>query len=301
MDASAGGQPRVDALVALSQRTVWVATWTSLGDDYRTLVNSNQLSALPIFTGYDALEEAARRFGWQAGDGSIPFRELGAREVLRHAIAHNLEYVVIDIADDHSLEIERKEIEPLLSTHARNDSVGPYAAVGRISSDMMRAVSSRPPSGRPNPPSVPPPAVPAAAASKPPNFSTQNSKPSVPPPRPMSDAPTPTGPVQVSALQSEPSDALLNALSELLRGYPEVEWAALCLVAHGPAGPVPSVGVRIDAGFRQRVDEIASGIRKAGDQTGAPIGTLVLDDAAIIRTVRADGYLFYPWKKRAGS
>jgi hypothetical protein len=311
-DASAGGQTKVDALVALSQRTVWVATWTSLGDDYRTLVNSNGLSALPVFTGVDCLEDAARRFGWVSGDGSVPSREVGAREILRHAIAHNLEYVVVDITSDHSLEMEKQEIEPLLTSQAKRDSAGPFAAVGKISSDVFKAVnaSSHPPPPTTTGGSVPvpvvavpvtakaptPPSVPPAARAQ--NFSTKNSRVSVPPQAPMSDKTAAGTHVQVSALQSEPADALVEELTSALRNYLEIEWAALCLVSHGPAGPVPSVGIRVDGAVRQRVPEITRQIRAIGEKHGAPLGTLVLDDAGVMRTIRSDGYLFYPWKKR---
>src|SRR5689334_17850537 len=147
VDAAAGGQSKVDALVALSQRTVWVATWPGGGEGYRTLTNSSGSAALPIFTTESMLEEAARRYGWMNPDGSIPSREVGARDALRHAIAHNLQFVVVDIGEPHSLEVERAGLEPLLSRRSRSGDSGPYAGTGRLSSELIQAVRPTPPPG----------------------------------------------------------------------------------------------------------------------------------------------------------
>ncbi|MCA9582009.1 MAG: SseB family protein [Myxococcales bacterium] len=303
-DAAEGGQAKVDALVALSQRSVWVATWTSLGDDYRTLVNSNGLSALPVFTSKDELHESAQRFGWLTAKGSVPSKEVGSREVMRHALAHNLEFIVVDIASDHAFEIERAEVEPLLRTSRGHHASGPYAGVGRISSDMIRAVkpSSRPPLSAASNGSVPAPIprggpVPLVDGTPEARFSANNTKASVPPPGPTRDRDS-AGQVsvQITALQSEPSDALVGALSPLLRGFPEVEWAALCLVTRGGSGPLPHVGLRVDASFRERVAEIGTLLRRAGEEQGTELGILLLDDPEAMRTARSDGFLFYPWK-----
>ena len=70
--------------------------------------------------------------------------------------------------------------------------------------------------------------------------------------------------VGVHKLGAEPPLALLESLAELLRGYPEVEWAALCAIARGPAQPVPTVGLKIDSAFRQRVNEIVQRLREHG-------------------------------------
>src|SRR4051794_12540565 len=95
-EANAGEQARVDALVVLSQRTVYAATWPGQNQAARTLTNSEGESALPLFTGMDVLDATATRFGWRNADGSLQFRELGAREALRHALARGVHFVVID-------------------------------------------------------------------------------------------------------------------------------------------------------------------------------------------------------------
>ncbi|MEM9194438.1 MAG: SseB family protein [Myxococcota bacterium] len=287
-DASAGGQAKVDALVALSQRTVWVATWTPDSDGFRTLTNSHGKSALPIFTDRGQLDEAAQRFGWLAADGQASGREVGAREALRHAVAHNVEYVVIDIVSMHSLELDREEVEPIVSPEARRESQGPFAAVGRLSSTMMKAVKPTPTPGSLS-------GLPGFEQNRPP------ARISTPPPRPAVGAEGNFGAgsaVSLSSLASEPSDDLLDALSTVLRGYPEVEWAALASVARGPTQPIPTVGLRVNTSYRERVQEIITELRKAADVASATVDVMLLDDPQVMRDARRLGVAFYPWRKR---
>jgi hypothetical protein len=146
-DGSAGGQAKVDALVALSQRTVLVPVWSQANDAFRTLVNPQGETALPVFTSAALLQAAGRRFGWLDGGGTVPSREVGSRAALRHAVAHTLPFVVVDIASPHALEIAQSEITPLLSPEAHREAQGPYAGVGRLSSSMLQAVKATPPPG----------------------------------------------------------------------------------------------------------------------------------------------------------
>lgn len=319
-DAALGGQAKVDALVALSQRTVWVATWPGSAESYRTLVNSSGNAALPIFTDESSLDEAARRYGWLAPDGTLPAREVGAREAFRHAIAHNLHYVVVDMGSTHSLEIERNEIEPLLSRRTRGGDSGPYAGTGRLSSELIQAVRPTPPPGSiqaqrdratPPPGSVstmrftPPPgsvpAVPAARAPKPTPTEpmTMPRRDAAPPPTggPVSATFGAPGSTRISRMPHAPSDALLDALSDVLRAYPEVEWACLCLATRGPGGGQPAVGVRVDPSFRTRINELVGALRQTSDSQGAALDVLLLDDANLMRTARAEAMIFYPWRR----
>src|SRR4051794_17351765 len=145
-ESTAGEQARVDALVVLSQRTLYAATWPGPNQIARTLTNSDGQSALPLFTGMDSLETTATRFGWREPDGSIQFRELGAREALRHALARGVHFVVLDIGTDHSVEFAREELEPLLQLQMAGHS-GPFAATGEPQAAILDAVrrSTRPP------------------------------------------------------------------------------------------------------------------------------------------------------------
>jgi hypothetical protein len=316
VDAHQGGQAKVDALVALVQRTVFVVPWPGGIEGYRTLVNSEGVAALPVFTELAQLEEAARRFGWLDAQQQAPRAEVGARAALNYARKESLSYVVIDIAADHALEVTREEFEPLLSTAARRDSAGPYAGAGKVSSSLIRAVRPTPPPGSvpaqgsgasgvtPPPGALQAPKVPQASELAPPGDAGA--------PTPGSDAgfTVSTGfepraqatfgggtSVSLAPLASTPPDALFDALAAVLRDYPEVEWAALCNASRGPSAPVPTVGVRVDTGFRQRVNEIVSGLRRAGDAQGAALDVLLLDDAELMRAARGQGVVFYPWRK----
>jgi hypothetical protein len=294
-DAQQGGQAKIDALVALAQRTVYIPTW---GQDasFRTLTNANGQTALPIFSSPAELERAARQFGWQGPDGQISSKEIGARGAFNHAVGQNLHFVVVDISSPHSLDIDREEIEPLLSPAARRESSGPYAGVGRITSNMMQAV-------KPTSSARDVPAVPAGRRPDPTAMARQAAAEGAQVRASTSDEPIAVttfgsgSSVAVHKLQHAPSDDLLASLSGVLRGYPEVEWAALCAIARGPGAPMPTVALKVDTAFRQRVNEIIQRLREAGDSQGASLDVLLLDDAAVMRTVRADAMLFYPWKR----
>ena len=281
VDARQGGQAKVDALLALGQRTVWVATWGPGQEGFRTLTNSDGATALPIFTAAGDLATASTKLGWSTPGAPPPGREVGAREALRHAIAHNLEYVIVDIGSEHTLEIERAEIEPMMTPEARRESAtGPFAGVGRISSTMMKAVKATPPPGE----------IPAAK----PRITATTADPTQARP----DATFGSGSsVTMSGLATEPPEETLEALSELFRGYPEVEWACIGSVARGPSASVPAVGLRIDPAFRQRTGEIVTSVRRIADERGASLDVILLDDPQVMRTARQVALVFYPWRR----
>ena len=101
----------------------------------------------------------------------------------------------------------------------------------------------------------------------------------------------------IAPLQSEASDALLRLLANALRTFPEVEWALLASVARGPAPPVPTVAIRVDASFRTRVNDIVAAVRLAAARADAGLDVLLLDDAQLMRAARAAGQPFYPWRR----
>ncbi len=295
-DAQKGGQAKVDALVALAQRTVYVPTWGGADDsNFRTLTNADGQTALPIFSTREELDRAAAQFGWVDPNGQPTFKEIGARGALNHAVGQNLHFVVIDISSSHSLDIDREEMEPLLSPAARRESSGPYAAVGRISSTMMQAVKANT--------AQKVPAVSAARRADATEMAREAAAAGAAVQASADDAPAAVttfgsgSSVAVHKLKEKPSDELLASLANVLRGYPEVEWAALCAIARGPGAPMPTVGLKVDTAFRQRVNEIVQRLREAGDGQGAALDVLLLDDAAVMRTVRSEAMLFYPWKR----
>ncbi|MBK8171025.1 MAG: hypothetical protein IPK60_11875 [Sandaracinaceae bacterium] len=298
-DAAGGGQSRVDALVALAQRTLFVPTWLPGDDAFRTVVSSAGVAALPVFVTMQSIEETSRRFGWATPDGRIPYREVGARGALGHALAQNL-LVVVEMGTNHAIEIDQDEIRPLVSSASRRDPSGPFASAGKVNSEMIAAVNAReakqsgsipPPAGSQSVrPLTPPPGALAATAERP----GGNRTPSV---YPLSTAPVSIDGVTLSNLTLTPTDALLDGLSEVLRGYPEVEWACLAMLARGANQPAPAVMMRIDTAFRTRVGEITGGIGVAAQKLGAVLEVLLLDDPALMRAARSVGKPFYPWRK----
>jgi hypothetical protein len=281
-------------------------------------VNSSGLAALPVFTTEAELLEAAQRFGWLGPDGGVVHKEIGARAAFGYAFEKNLGFVVVDITSEHSLEIGRNELEPLLR-QTRRESAGPFAATGRVESSLMAAVrksepgmaavrAPTPPPGASARPPTPALGVPAVRAPTPtpggvPIVGAPTSAVTVPtslpagalPPREPKDAPPmhPDASAQILASTrlfppgTPPEDALLDRLEALLRGYPEVEWACI-----GSANAHPALGLRIDTRMRKRLDALAEAVAKA---TGMPVVTL--DDPAHFKAAKGEAFVFYPWRR----
>jgi len=107
------------------------------------------------------------------------------------------------------------------------------------------------------------------------------------------------GSVEFHALTQEPSDELLDALSAVLRDYPEVEWAVFANASRGPVEPLPTVALRIDTTFRTRVGEIIPALKRIADEHGATIDVILLDDPKLMRAARSTQLVFFPWRRRA--
>jgi hypothetical protein len=101
-------------LTSLLAFKVMAVTWPGAAGALRTLTNSSGEQAMPLFTGMDALQASATRFGWANPDGSLSFRELPAREALRSALQNKVHFVVIDLGAEHATEFARVEIERVL-------------------------------------------------------------------------------------------------------------------------------------------------------------------------------------------
>ncbi|MGE0787295.1 MAG: SseB family protein [Sandaracinaceae bacterium] len=288
-EANRAPQAKVDALVALIMRTVFVVPWPGGIAGYRTLVNSSGVAALPVFTSLVCLEEASRRFGWTAPDGTVPHAEIGARAAFNYALGQKLPYVVVDIADEHALEVTGEEIQPLLTPAARRESSGPYAAAGKISSSMIRKVKTTPPPDgqlRPTPPpgTLQAPRVPQI---EPPSAEVQ-----VRPPIAVSD-----DSLRFASPGEMPGE-LYDQLSAALRDYPEVEWAALVVATAGDRNLGRAIALRVDPSFRKRIDELTLAVRRRAVGQGADVEVLLLDSQEAMRAARGDGIVFYPWRKK---
>jgi hypothetical protein len=309
-DASQGGQAKVDALIALSQRILWVVPWEGV-EGYRTLVNSTGLAALPVFTSEAELNEAAQRFAWLTPAGTVSHKEIGARAAFGYAHEKNLGFVVVDITSEHSLEISRDELSPLL-TQNRRESAGPFAATGRIESSLMAAVTRaptpppgavaavRPPTPAAGVPAVraPTPAPGALSAASPPSGSvtipTSLPAGALPPRQERNDGPAhPDAVGQIVASTrlfppgSPPEDELLDRLETILRGYPEVEWGCI-----GSASAQPALGLRIDQRMRKRLDSLADAVAKASG-----LVVVTLDDPSHFKAAKGEAFVFFPWRR----
>ena len=303
-----GGTARSDALAALCLRRVWVPLWSEDGA-FRTLVNSNGESALPVFTAPDALERAAQRFGWSVAGQSSPVRTVDGREALQHALGRGLQYVVVDIAEDHALEIEHAELPRILAEAADRlrtaeripptpPSDPPPRREDHFAHRDARHVSSAPPP-EPSPRTPPNLADPAPTAATGPSGTGEPAS---------STAADSAGPasatfgggaqVIVQAWPEPPADDLVKALERVFREYPEVEWASLVVAARGPTSPRPAVAIRVTPDYRARLNEILQKTRAAADEAGTQLDTLVVDEQSLVRRIRAIGAAIYPWRSR---
>ena len=105
---------------------------------------------------------------------------------------------------------------------------------------------------------------------------------------------TDEAPEEEGGIRNLLSDGLFTAIGDGLRKYPEVEWA--CQVSDG--SPRPVVGVRVDPSFTTRAEEITQEVIKIGKAKGTPLTVLLLNDPQTMRDARAEGELFFPWRKK---
>ncbi|MCG8556624.1 MAG: SseB family protein [Proteobacteria bacterium] len=311
-DAQTSEQARVDALVALSQRTVFVATWPGLDEEIRTLTNSEGTSAMPVFTDVNTLDLAARRYGWVNPDGSVLWREIGARAAFRQALVRELDLFVVDIGTAHSVEFARPEIEPLIDARLHDTTKGPFAGAGKVSESILKAVrKSQPPASLADSlkaaqqPLAPVPPLPAHRGPVPlpsiPHAAGMGA--SLSPARQASSRQPPSGPAAASATvvnlvapSAQMADDVLNALAASLRDYPEVEWAAE--VGRADAPRLRMIGLRLDPSYTERAQQIIAGMREASAMRASPIEVMLLTDPAAVRAARQHGRVFFPWRSK---
>jgi len=273
-DASVGEQAKLDAVVAISQRTLFAVPWPRLEDGLRTLISSGGESALPVFSSIGELEAAVDRFGWRGPDGSTPSREVAAKEAFRYARDRELLFVVVDIASDHTLEVSRAELEPLLAEGPLRASLG--GGVVAPASSPPRPPSTRPPdaqvpSSRPIAASAPPRAASRGESSGLVSGISTDSSPAIVPPtgegsRPA--FPALAAPVPGSRPLASPSTAPLHAPPPgsspgIVPAIREGSEPAMS-IPHGPAPVLASIRLgapigAIDDAILDRVDAVLRG------------------------------------------
>jgi hypothetical protein len=278
---------RARAIAALRGTELWAATWPTDPALLRTLTNSDGVTALPLFTDERELQDAAGRYAWLSVDGQAPRCTVALWEAMRVAKQQKAQLLVIDIASEHALELDEGDIDLLSVAH-----------------------SSKPPPRMQKVRSTPPPADANVVqrASGRPSQGEHGGSGTYSPLRPRTITPhpeahtvsatfgaTPTATMQ--ALEVSPSDELLDELADVLREYPEVEWACLVTGSRADHKQSESVALRIEPAFRKNLDEIAQKLREIGASRHATYDVLMLDTPEQMKQARQIGFPFYPWRK----
>ena len=277
---------------ALRGSEVCAATWPADTAQLRTLLNSSGVRALALFTDDHQLDEAAVRYGWLGPDGRVPMRRLHISEAIRFARQQRVALVIIDIASEHALELEDGELEFVAAPPSGRPpslvSAAPVVTSSLHAPDGMEVqrVSTRPPPENDqfaNPPST-------ANSHRPSTLNVDRAHQAVS--ATFAAARTAT----MAALPGYPSDELVNALTQVLREYCEVEWACFAAETERPHGL--SVVLRIEPSFRKHLAEISVKLRQAAAEHQTSCDVLVLDTAEQMKQARTIGLPFYPWRKR---
>jgi len=281
---------RMRAVAALRGADVWAATWPNDPTLLRTLTNSERLTALPLFSDERELHEAALRYGWLTVDGQAPRRLLPLWEAMRAAKQQDAHMLVIDISSEHALELDEGDMELLSSAPSQRPAAHNQPKLRSTPPPMDESVEVKRASGRP---------VDTDGTGGSGHYS---------PLRPRSVTPSPgthavsatfgaTPTATMAALEGEPRDDLLDELSDVLRSYPEVEWACLVSSARADSRERTSVALRIEPAFRKNLQEITRRLRETSGQHGAQYDVLMLDTAEQMKQARNIGMPFYPWRK----
>lgn len=293
---------RARALTALRGTEVLAVSWPTDPATLRTLTNSEGVTALPVFSSEQQLEDAAARYGWIGPDGHIPSRRLHVSEAVRFARQHHAQLLVVDIVADHALSLDQGEME--LMSAPPSGRAPSYEGLGNV-------FSSRPPndgrevariSTRPPPPNAEAPFSDSTGVRTGLRTSQSALKPTSVTPNPdghtvsATFGATPT--LTMEALDEPPSDEVLDTLTQVLREYPEVEWACLVRAERGGATPVPSIALRIEPAFRKHLSEISARLHETSAELGFTLEVLILDTPEQMRQARNMGLPFYPWRKR---
>jgi hypothetical protein len=278
---------RARAIAALRGAELWAATWPSDPSFLRTLTSSSGVTALPVFSDERELQEASQRYAWGSVDGQAPRCTVALWEAMRVAKQQKAQLLVIDIASEHALELDEGDME-LLSAPP---SSKPPA--------RMQKVRSTPP---------PPSANVVTRASARPSLQEGGGSGTYSPLRPRTITPNPgahtvsatfgaTPTATMQALETTPSEELLDELAEILREYPEVEWACLVTGARADHVQSQSIALRIEPAFHKNLAEIAQKLREVGALRHATYDVLVLDTPEQMKQARQIGFPFYPWRK----
>jgi hypothetical protein len=306
-EAASGGAAKVDAVTALAQRTLFVPTWRIGDDGFRTVVNSSGIAAMPVWLDLAGIEEASRMFGWAMPDGRVPYKEIGARAALGHALAHNL-LVVVELGGDPSMEIEQDELRPLLAARATPVPPArmatpiaapagfvPPAAEARMTQPTPAAqaasprVTPTPPARMPSPIAAPAGYVPGTPARKPQRFDESSAPFAAPPELPRSSLADPQRAQeapQTRVSQAQPSRVAApdtSRASQVARGSSVPGGAVQATFGSGP-GAVTIGPLQSEAGDTL-LRALADALREFPEVEWALLASVARGPAAAVPTV----------------
>jgi hypothetical protein len=295
MAASVDPTERARAVGALRGSEVYATTWPTDPSALRSLLSSSGVRALTLFTDERQLDEAAGRYGWRGVDGHVPKRRMHISEAIGIARQQQVELVIIDLASQHALELDQGDMELLASAPSSRapsyQGIAPVVSTPQHDASEVKRASTRPPVSVVSGEREHEPAAGSSALSP----SSVNVDPAH---QAVSATFSIAATVTMTGLASVPPDELAEALTLVLRDYPEVEWACFVGDADRAGERLLSVAMRIDRAFRRHLAELAEQLRRASAEHGFACEVLVLDTLEQMKLARSIGLPFYPWRKR---
>lgn len=101
----------------------------------------------------------------------------------------------------------------------------------------------------------------------------------------------------VAAAQARPAidlgEAVLGALADALRKFPEVEWA--CELADGDE---TTISIRVDPSYLARTEDIEDAVRMMARRSGVEVNPVIVSTPDATKDARTRGRMFFPWKKK---
>lgn len=106
-------------------------------------------------------------------------------------------------------------------------------------------------------------------------------------------------PLEIVELTSEPDETVLDNVAAVLRDFYEVESASFAMARRGQCAPTPVIALRVHSKYQARVDQIFDTVVQAAATTGVDAEVVLVNGRDRIRSVRANSFVFFPWRRRA--
>lgn len=106
-------------------------------------------------------------------------------------------------------------------------------------------------------------------------------------------------PLEIVELTGAPDETVLDNVSAVLRDFYEVESASFAMARRGECAPTPVIALRLHSKFQGRAGEIFDTVAQAAATTGVDTEVVLVNGRDRIRSVRANSFVFFPWRRRA--